>query len=118
MKLTETMHDAAIAKAVELGLTPRTDFVADVADHWRKLGEVVAAALAAADDDLARLGDPLRSEVARLAAERDKLIDACIAETPHENDHAWSWGLRARGGFERTRADAIAAVRKAAGLED
>lgn len=64
------------------------------------------------------------AEIERLEAERDKLIAGCIAETwrrtPSKPDDevVWEWSYGSCGDSESTRADAVAAVREAAGLED
>jgi hypothetical protein len=74
--------------------------------------ELARADFVAPTDEVRALLD----EAGRLRAERDKLIAACVAETWRGPDHGWEWRLRAMGDFERTREDAVAAVRRAAGL--
>lgn len=56
------------------------------------------------------------AEVERLRAERDKLIEACVFPSLSRKG-MWVWDLGSRGsGVVLTKAEAIAAVRAAAGL--
>jgi hypothetical protein len=80
------------------------------------------------DDDAAGLAR-LRAEVGQLTRERDALIAACIAETwqqrlrtlaEAEDDDRWEcnwvWRISGMGDTVGTRDEAVAAVRRAAGL--
>jgi hypothetical protein len=79
------------------------------------------------------LCDRLEAAAGRLAEaerERDRLIEGCVMEcwrrrpttlASRDNDsgeeHGWEWRYGAMGDFVATRAEAIASVRKAAGLD-
>jgi hypothetical protein len=62
MELTDKALKAAVKKAVEVGLLPKAGFIDVTEVNWRKVKDVVEAALAASDDILTRLGALLRSE--------------------------------------------------------
>jgi hypothetical protein len=50
MQLTEAMLQAAVRKAVEVELLPKSDFIDLVEKNWQKIKAVLEAALAEADD--------------------------------------------------------------------
>jgi hypothetical protein len=86
------------------------------------------------DDDTMRVWaatqaeiEALRASVARLAAERDAVLAAAVRDVLRplpwtEDDPApapvWPWALGSRSGCAASEAEARAAVRRAAGLEE
>jgi uncharacterized protein (DUF1778 family) len=50
VELTDAMLAAAVRKAIDVGLLPKAGFIDVVEENWRKVRDVVQAALDAAEE--------------------------------------------------------------------